>query len=81
MSSPHATQYDSMSLLQYGLAFRIEVGWLDGIFAFDAICPRRDSGIIPATCEHTCIRVDKEFLNGGQADAIDSGKIGSESYE
>jgi hypothetical protein len=36
MSSPHATQYDSISLTQYGLAFRIEVGWLDGIFAFDA---------------------------------------------
>jgi hypothetical protein len=47
MSSPQPTQYDSMSFTQYGLAFRIEVGWLDGIFAFDAICPKRDPGIIP----------------------------------
>jgi hypothetical protein len=34
----------------------------------------------PATCEETCIRVGEEF-NAGQADAIDSGKIGTEQYE
>jgi hypothetical protein len=37
MSSPQAKQYDSISLAQYGLAFRNEVGWLDAMIAFDAI--------------------------------------------
>src|SRR5579859_2355496 len=37
MSSPHMRQYDSISFTQYGLAFRIEDGWLDAIYAFDAI--------------------------------------------
>jgi hypothetical protein len=49
MSSPHARQYDSINFAEYGLAFRIEDGWLDAIIAFDAICQRRDSEIIRDT--------------------------------
>jgi hypothetical protein len=71
-----------MSLTQYGLAFRIEVGWVDGIFAFDAnLSEERLRNYTRPPVEETCIRVGKEFLNAGQADAIDSGKIGTESYE
>jgi hypothetical protein len=38
ISRPQETQYDSISFTQYGLAFRIEVGWLEAIYmGFDAI--------------------------------------------